>query len=463
MSQSKKIVKYRKPFNINIGIIIFLIIFIYLVFNVFSYMTTTHISIYEVGPGTMAENNVYRGLVLRDEQVMNASVSGALNYYVKEASRIGYGDLIYSVDENGDVSQRINEANKDSTNLDDETLAAIEESISDFQTSYQAQSFYNVYTFKEDVDSTLNEALSLNALNDISEYAANAQNNNTFHQIYTDTPGIVVYYTDGFSDVTTDNFTSVMFDESSYIRNNLKNTSTVTAGNPVYTQINSENWNIIIPISHGLASELSMDDTIRLRFIKDGKTAYATYVIQTKEGQDYLILTLRNSMVRYAKDRFLEVELLLTEETGLKIPNSAITEKEFYTIPISYFMKGGDSDSEGLLVRRTNKDGNAATEFIIPTIYYETDSFYYIDSEDVSAGEHLVKSDSSEMYTIGTDTDALKGVYNVNKGYAVFKQIDILYQSREYTIVKTGTAYGISLYDHIALDSTKVNENDLLK
>ena len=38
-------------------------------------------------------------------------------------------------------------------------------------------------------------------------------------------------------------------------------------------------------------------------------------------------------MVRYAKDRYAEVELLLSEETGLKIPNSAITEKEFYTVP----------------------------------------------------------------------------------------------------------------------------------
>ena len=41
--------------------------------------------------------------------------------------------------------------------------------------------------------------------------------------------------------------------------------------------------------------------------------------------------------------------------------------------------------------------------------------------------------------------------------------IDILYQSKEYTIVKTGTSYGISLYDHIALDGAKINEDDLLK
>ena len=45
--------------NFNIGVIIFVIIFIYLVFNVFSYLTETHISVYEVEQGTIAVNNVY--------------------------------------------------------------------------------------------------------------------------------------------------------------------------------------------------------------------------------------------------------------------------------------------------------------------------------------------------------------------------------------------------------------------
>ena len=463
MNNSKKVVKYKKPFNINIGVIIFVIIFIYLVFNVFSYMTTTHISIYEVEQGTMAENNVYRGLILRSEQVVNSPYTGSMNYYVKEASRIGYGNLICSIDENGDVSQKINDANKDSSNLDTESLYAIEESISEFKGSYDAAQFYQVYSFKDDVDSALNEALSLNALNQISDYASTAQNNQTFHQVYADTSGILAYYTDGYEGVTTDNFTADMFDEPVYAKNNLKQNAAVNSGEPMYKLIDSEIWNIVVPINEKVATDLSDDDTLKLRFVKDEKTAYATYIIQSKDGQNYLILTLRNSMVRYAKDRFIEIELLLSEETGLKIPNSSITEKEFFTIPSSYFVKGGDSNSEGFLVQRSDAKGKMTTEFVAPTIYFENKDTYYIDSEEVSAGDKLVKPDSNETYTIGSDTGKLDGVYNVNKGYAVFKQIDILYQSSEYTIVKTGTTYGIALYDHIALDSTKVKENELLK
>lgn len=463
MDKNKKVVKYRKPFSINIGVVIFVIIFIYLIFNVFSYMTTTHISIYEVEQGTMAANNVYRGLVLREEQIVSSSYTGSLNYYVKEASRVGYGSLICSVDENGDVSKMINDVGRDSSNLDQESLEAIEESILEFQNAYKTQHFYNVYAFKEDINSTLTEALSLSALNELSDYTANAGEHHTFHQISSDTPGILVYYTDGFESVTTESFNSTMFDETSYVKNNLKKNTSVNSGEPLYKLISSEQWNIIVPIEEKLATSLLDDDTMKIRFLKDDKTAYATYTVENREGAYYLIMTLRNSMVRYAKDRFLEIELLLSEETGLKIPNSSITEKEFYTIPSAYFMKGGDSSSEGLLVERTDKNGKTATEFVSPTIYYETEDYCYIDSEKVTAGERLIKPDSNETYTVGSDTATLKGVYNVNKGYAVFKQIDILYQSEEYSIVKTGTAYGISLYDHIALDSTKVNENELIK
>lgn len=463
MSKNKKVVKYRKPFNLNIGVIIFIIIFIYLIFNVFSYMTTTHISVYEVEQGTMAANNIYRGLILREEQVYYANYSGALNYYVKEGSKVSYNNLVYSIDENGDVSKLINSTSHDVSVLDANDLNEIEESIYDFQAAYDSQHYYNVYAFKENIDSSLNEALSLSALNQLGDYAASAQASNTFHPITADTHGVVVYYTDGYEDVRVDTFSAQMFNETSYSRVSNQNAVNITIGNPVYKLITSEYWNIVLPVPADVAAELADDDTLQLRFVKDDKKTYATYTLTQMDGQDYVILTLRNSMIRYAKERYIEVELLLKEETGLKIPNSAITEKEFFTVPKEYFMRGGDSQNEGLLVERTDKDGKKYTEFVAPTIYYETEKYFYIDSEDISADDYIIKPDSNATYTVGSNTAVLKGVYNINKGYAVFKQIDLLYQNEEYSIVRTGTTYGIALYDHIALDGSKIKENELIK
>lgn len=303
---------------------------------------------------------------------------------------------------------------------------------------------------------------SLAALDGISDYAATAQAENTFHTYHADQPGIVVYSTDGYEGVTTDTFQSSMFDEASYDRTDGQRALQVAAGAPLYKLITSEYWVACHSNRLDLAKRLADDDTLQLRFMKDNTTTYATYTITEKEGSTYLILTLRSGMVRYAKDRYAEVELLLSEETGLKIPNSSITEKEFYTVPKDFFMKGGDSGSLGILVQRSDSSGKAGAEFIAPTIYYETDTDYYIDGEEVGASDIIRKADSTETYQIGSGTASLQGVYNINKGYAIFKQIDILYQNEEYAIVRTGTTYGIALYDHIALDGSKIHENDLI-
>ena len=475
MGREDKVVDYRKIKKENklnalnnsgyIGVIIFTIILIYIVFNVFTYFTQVHIAKYEVEQGTMATNNIYTGLILRDEVIYHVEYTGAINYYVKDYAKVGFNDFIYSVDEHGSVSDKINEAKQDGITISDVTSEEIVKLLDDFETSYNRTEFYHTYSLKDQINAILNEAVNLDALLKISEYADYAEQNQTFHKVRAPKDGIISYYIDGYEQVTLDSFQKEMFDESAYKRTNLKAKLETSGGEAAYKLINSEAWNIILPIPAELADELYQDDDfiIHIRFVKDAKKMYANFDIIERSGSHYLVLSLKNAMVRYAADRFIEVELLLAEETGLKIPNTAITEKEFYTIPVDYFLKGDDSNAEGLVIERSDEKGNVTTEFIKPTIYYKTEEFCYIDSEYVQAGERIVKPDSQDRYIIGHDTASLKGVYNINKGYAVFKQIEILFQNEEYSIVKTGTSYGIALYDHIALDGSKIKEDELIK
>jgi ketopantoate reductase len=60
------------------------------------------------------------------------------------------------------------------------------------------------------------------------------------------------------------------------------------------------------------------------------------------------------------------------------------------------------------------------------------------------------------------DKGTLVGVYNKNKGYADFRQIQILYQNDEYSIVKSNTDYGLIEYDYIVLDAKTVDDDELL-
>ena len=56
----------------------------------------------------------------------------------------------------------------------------------------------------------------------------------------------------------------------------------------------------------------------------------------------------------------------------------------------------------------------------------------------------------------------LVGVYNINKGYADFRQISILYQNEEYAIIKPNNAYGLSEYDYIALDASELTDDSFV-
>ena len=457
MAETKKIVKYRKPFHLNIEIVIFVIILVYILFYVFSYFTEKHIGIYEVTQGTIAENNTYTGLIVRSESVYTSDYSGTFNYYIADNAQAGWNNIICSVDETGSVSDQLAAAAaSDTTGLDSDYFKNLKSNVSQFTQSYDSLSFYHVYDFKENVSSQVMESVNMSALSDLTASGATASD--TFHISYAQTPGLIAYYTDGYENITTDNFTADDIQPLDYKKTTIKNNSTIATGDPIYKQITSENWNIILPVQKATYDRLTDSNVIEIKFKKDNTSCWVNYELKAQGNDYYVILSLHNNMVRFAGDRFTDVELLLTERSGLKIPNSSITEKAFYTVPKDYFTRGGDSNSLGLYVRDSKTN---AVNFIATAIFQESETDYYIDEEEITAGSIIQKPDSNDTFEVQAQS-TLQGVYNVNKGYAVFKQIDILYQNEEYTIVKAGTDFGISIYDHIALEGDAVSEDDLI-
>ena len=65
MAKNKKIVRYRKPLNINVGMIIFAMIFVYLSFSVYTYLRRDHVQFYEVVEGSIVNNKEYNGILMR--------------------------------------------------------------------------------------------------------------------------------------------------------------------------------------------------------------------------------------------------------------------------------------------------------------------------------------------------------------------------------------------------------------
>ena len=163
-------------------------------------------------------------------------------------------------------------------------------------------------------------------------------------------------------------------------------------------------------------------------------------------------------MIRYAQERYLNIELILEDETGLKIPRTSVVEKDFYVIPEEYITTGGDSSDSGVLVQTEGKEAQFKT---IDIYDISEEGEVYVSLSDFEEGTILIKPESSETYTI-KEKKPLKGAYNINQGYAVFKVVDILCESDEYYIVQDGDAYGLNNYDHIVQDGNSMKEDEIV-
>ena len=457
MSKRNNIVKFHKDFHINIAFVIIFIIFIYILFHVFTYLTTENVTIYEVNQGTITFKDSYKALAIRQESIYTAAEDGNIYYFAPNKTRVGAKTLIYAIDKDGTIVNGLKNVDKSSVDVSSLDLTKLEYSLQTFVNDYNSDDYLKTYSFKTNLSNDLQQIFDESILMSNETDIQNALQNGTYFTYYAPTTGLVVYQTDGYEDVTLDNFSSDLFDNKSAAINNHRNNESVLAGETVFKLITSDNWNLVMPIDDEMVETLADGSAIEIEFNEDNATTWCSYTIENRAGANYLVLSLDDSVERYADQRFISINLKLDEKNGLKIPNSAIVDKTFYTVPKKYFTRGEDSSNYGLLIQNGSN-----VEFKHTTIYFEDDDYYYIDGESVSDGDVCLMVNSGDKYSIGTHTGVLQGVYNVNKGYTIFKIIDIIYQNNDYTIVRVGTDYGLSLYDRIVLQGDKVVEDEIL-
>lgn len=457
-----KITKYRRPLNLNIGMIIFAVIFVYTVICVVMYFSTEHVVGYEVKKGALSSNNIYKGIALRTEKIVNSTTAGYTNYYAREGERIAVGNLVYTIDETGRLAEYLQSSETGENSLSQENLFQLKTDIESFASNFDISNFSDIYNFKYNVQSTVVKLANYNVLQNANALNE-ASNSAVIDYYYAADSGIVIYSIDGFESLTLQDMTADHFDQKNYEKTYLTANELVASGDPVYKLSTDEDWSIIIQVEPELADRLvNKEKYVEVRFMKNQYTSWGEVEAFTNEdGDTFVALHFTNSMITFCTERFIDIELLLDNETGLKIPNSSIVEKEFFIVPKEYVTQGGNSGNYGVLLETYDEEGNAVTEFVETEIYEETDTEYYLDDTVLRSGNYLVKPDSADKFVVSR-TGSLIGVYNINKGYADFKQIIILYDNEEYSIVKSNTAYGLNEYDYIVLDASTVNDNEFI-
>lgn len=447
-----------KSKHINIGNVFFAIIFIYLIATVIIYISTSRVSVYEVRQGSILKDNSYTGFAIRDETVVFAENDGYVNYFIEEESKVRVGTKIYTV--SNEKLTFADASEETEINLTESKRQALILKIQEYNSQFHDSDFASTYQFKNSIQDELNKSASQSK----AEQLKNMLTDDNSSGISVNTAakdGIIVYSVDGMEDVTLETITTELLHKSNYKKAGYANNKSIQSGEPVYKLITDDKWHLIVEISNETKESLLDKKTVKVKFKSDNQETRANLSFMENLERPVICLSFNDSMIRYANERYLDVELILEDQAGLKIPKSAETSKEFYVVPKSYLTQGGNSSSDGVMRRRVDSSGKEITEFLQVTVYNEEDDMVYLNPNEFEAGDILLKTDSNETYPL-KEKRSLPGVFCVNKGYAVFKQIKILCESSEYYIIAEGSDFGLSNYDHIALDSSGIKEDDVV-
>lgn len=454
--KSKKTIninQYKTKREMNIGILIFAIVLIYLIVTIFTYATSKQISVYEVRQGSIVKDYSYTGLVLRQEMVVNAEGDGYINYYQSENSKVKTGGKVCVL--TAEKLQNQEDTETEEVTLNSEIQKSLNLRVQNFNENFSPDKFSSVYSLKNEYTNTLRSALHQSRNTQLDSLIADSGVTAMAYPSVRD--GVIVMSYDGYEGLTEENIKESDFDRSNYEATHLEDQMEVKAGSPLYKIITSEEWDVYVKLEKETAKLLTDTTMVKVRVDKDNETMWADFSILKKGKNYYGHLQFDDSMIRYCEDRYLNIELILEDQSGLKIPKSSVVEKSFYAVPEEYLTTSGSGSSQGVMVK--DKD---EVKYVAVSVYYTSeDGYAYLNPNSFDSKATLVKPESDETYVLGKER-TLQGVYNINQGYAVFKVVNILTENDDYYIVQEGTSYGLSDYDHIVQDGTTVKEEEVV-
>ena len=184
-------------------------------------------------------------------------------------------------------------------------------------------------------------------------------------------------------------------------------------------------------------------------------------IIHGSDGT-YINIMLDKYMSNFISERYVDVEILTDEETGLKIPVSSIVEKDVYKIPTEYFTAGGNqSASNRINLQSKNEDGELTITQITPTIYDSDEEYCLVDPMLFDSSDVLININNNETMAVSMlEMEKIKGVYSANRGTAEFKEVTIIKTIDEFVLIESNEK--IKVYDNIILDSSHVKENQII-
>lgn len=457
-NNNQKIVQFNRDIKVNAATCVIAAILLYVVICVIIASQKEPITTYKVNKSNISNNITLEGIALRDEEVISTTKSGYICYYIRDGEKIKKNSTVCSVDETGQIYNVISDVDEYDDLLTRDDYNDIRSLISLYKVDYNDSSFYEAYNFENNLN---NKVLELN--NEIlMQQINNSTNTTSLTGIYSPYSGLVTYYIDGFEDYSISDINQSSFDKSKYKKQTLKTGDVVATNNPIVKIVPSEKWNIVAPITQEQISTISDSEYINLKINNSSYEVYMPYEIINAADGTYINISLDKYMSNFVSERYLTIEILKEDDTGLKVPVSAIIDKDVYKIPISYFTAGSNqSNANRINIQILDENGEITIKQIAPTIYDSDEEYCYVDPLAFSATDVLLDINSNKTIAVSLlTTNQIQGVYSANRGTAEFKKITIIKTVDEFALIESDE--DLKIYDNIILDSSTVTENQII-
>lgn len=457
MKQDHRIVQLNKEIKANAATIVIAAVLLYVVISVIMSLGKKSVTIYQVSKGDISNDITLEGLAIRNEVVVNTTNSGYICYYITDGEKVKKDSTVCTIDQTGELSNSVKNTDDSQAMLSQSDYTSIRNLLSSYKSTYSDVTFYNAYSFETNANNKIFELM-----NEIMMQQAGTVKSGVATVNAPDS-GLVTYYIDGYENYEISGAIKASdFDKAGYDKKAMKSGDMAEAGSAVVKIIPSEEWNIVAPITDDQLADIEGNTYVTFRINNSNFKITMPYtIIQGADGK-YINIAIDKYMSNYLSQRFVSVEIVQSDDSGLKIPESAIVEKNVYKIPLSYLSAGSNQTMENRInIQRKDEKGNETIQQMKPRIYKTDEKYAYIDPDGIEDSDVLLDISSNETIAASLlEYEALTGIYFANQGIAEFRQVSIIKTIDEFVLIDGGNE--LKAYDHIVLNASEVSENQVI-
>ena len=455
--EEHNVVKMRRRQTPGIAFFLTLLILLYLIILAWNYFTKSHVSIYEVNTSEISDDSPIFAYVCREEEVVTTDDAGYINYYISEGSRVGKGNIVYTLDDNDSLREMLGNIRNDSAGVTE--ISPIREQIDTFNNTFSMSDYQEVSDFHFSINNLILEHSRGNLYKTMKKQMKASGADTEYRKYKSPKCGVISYYTDGYEDLKSSQVTPKLLSEYGSIeRKQVASTGRVMSGEAAYKLVTSNDWSLVAELDDSYYESLKDQNQVRVTVLRDGVSFNASVRHFERDNKHLVELSTSRFMERYINDRFLRIEFSLRHAKGLKIPNSSILKKEYYEVPQDFITV--NNGKQTIVKQTVDPEKGTGVENIDITSSFTDDEKTYIRDSRLSAGDTLL-SGSGGLFTLNKKMDR-DGVYSVNEGFCRFRPVNILYQNKEYSIIADDTKDGLKSFDHIVVDPSELTDNDFI-